>query len=86
MGSQEESPTPSIRSKVSQVELIAWDPESTQHVERMRLQRIACGWKQEKVESWRGLQRAGKITLQWVVSAQQVVPLHLILTIPGSDR
>jgi len=30
-------------------------------------QRVACGWKAEQVESWRELQRSGKITLQWVV-------------------
>lgn len=48
--------------------LVPWDPESPDHVERMRLQRVACGWKQEGAEGWRPLQREGKIGLHWIVS------------------
>src|SRR4051812_10167911 len=50
------------------VDLIAWDPDSPEHTERMMQQRVACGWKQELVEKWRVLQREGKTGLQWVVS------------------
>ncbi|KAK8050714.1 hypothetical protein PG994_012444 [Apiospora phragmitis] len=47
--------------------LVPWDPDSPAHVERMRLQRVACGWKQDGAESWRPLQREGKIGLHWIV-------------------
>lgn len=60
--------SPSARTPPAVVRLIPWDPESPAHIERMYEQRIACGWKAEHVEEWRGLQREGKITLQWVVS------------------
>jgi len=49
------------------VTLIPWDPESPAHIERLFQQRIACRWNSEKVESWRDLQRTGKMTLQFVV-------------------
>jgi hypothetical protein len=52
----------------AKVNLIAWDPESLAHTERMVQQRVACGWKQDYIEQWRVLQREGKMTLQWVVS------------------
>lgn len=50
-----------------EIVLVAWDPESLEHVERLYQQRIACGWNEEDVEEWRGLQRSGKMALQWVV-------------------
>lgn len=50
------------------VVLIPWDPDSPAHVERMRLQRVACGWKVENVDSWRTLQRESKMGLHWIVS------------------
>lgn len=52
----------------AKVDLIAWDPESPEHIERMFQQRIACGWKADLVQKWRGLQREGKMAIQWVVS------------------
>lgn len=52
----------------AKVDLIAWDPESPAHAERMVQHRIACGWKQDYIEGWRILQREGKMGLQWVVS------------------
>ncbi|KAI0023880.1 hypothetical protein F4780DRAFT_769120 [Xylariomycetidae sp. FL0641] len=51
------------------VYLIPWDPDSEEHVERMRMQRVACGWKIECVEDWRDSQRNGDIGLHWVVMA-----------------
>ncbi|KAI0601421.1 hypothetical protein F4775DRAFT_542116 [Biscogniauxia sp. FL1348] len=54
------------RSRVS-IYLIPWDPDSADHVERMKQQRIACGWKIESVEGWRSLQRDGHVGLHWIV-------------------
>lgn len=47
--------------------LIPWDPDSPEHIVRLKLQRIACGWKVEKVESWRDFQRTGKMGIHWIV-------------------
>ncbi|KAI1366288.1 hypothetical protein F5Y08DRAFT_142173 [Xylaria arbuscula] len=49
------------------VYLIPWDPDSQEHVDRMKLQRIACGWKVQQVDSWRETQRTGQAGLHWVV-------------------
>ncbi|OBT59648.1 hypothetical protein VE04_00151 [Pseudogymnoascus sp. 24MN13] len=57
-----------VRAKV---DLIAWDPDSPAHTERMVQHRIACGWKQDYIEGWRGLQREGKMGLQWVVLSEE---------------
>lgn len=59
-----ESPT---RERVPVV-LIPWDPDAPAHVERLRLQRVTCGWNVECVEAWRALQREGKMGLHWIVS------------------
>lgn len=57
-----------MRPSKSETILIPWDPESPEHVERLYQQRIACGWDKGLVEeSWRGLQRSGKKTIQWIV-------------------
>lgn len=54
---------------VTGVQLIPWDPESDEHVERLIQQRIACGWNSEAVETrWRNLQRIGHKCMYWVVS------------------
>jgi hypothetical protein len=58
---------PVIKSAPANVDLIPWDPESPEHVERMVQQRIACGWKDKEVGKWKRLQREGVIALQWVV-------------------
>lgn len=51
------------------IELVPWDCESDEHVERMYQQRVSCGWRCEEVrEQWVELTRAGKKTLYWVVS------------------
>ncbi|KAI1175532.1 hypothetical protein F4777DRAFT_549624 [Nemania sp. FL0916] len=47
--------------------LVPWDPNSQQHVDRMKLQRIACGWKVDQVDGWRESQRNGELGLHWVV-------------------
>ena len=43
-----------------EIELIPWDPESIEHVQRLYDQRIACGWNSNLVELWRTKQREGK--------------------------
>ncbi|KAH6653007.1 hypothetical protein BKA67DRAFT_568298 [Truncatella angustata] len=62
----------SHRSLASMVVLIPWDPDSQQHIERLKQQRIACGWKEEAVEGWREPQRGGKIGLHWIA----LTPTH----------
>lgn len=54
--------------KLASVDLIPWDPDSSDHVERMIQQRVACGWKQDHVEAWRDYQRDGKLVFYWIVS------------------
>jgi hypothetical protein len=51
----------------AQIFLVPFDSNSPSHIERMRQQRIACGWNSELVEKWCDLQKAGKKALQWVV-------------------
>ncbi|ETS73529.1 hypothetical protein PFICI_14475 [Pestalotiopsis fici W106-1] len=63
-----------IEKQASQsIALIPWDPDSTAHVERLRLQRIACGWKIAKVDEWKDLQQSGKIGMHWIA----LTPSHL---------
>lgn len=50
------------------IALVPWDPNSVAHVERMTQQRIACGWKAERVPYWQRFQKEGKLALFWVVS------------------
>jgi hypothetical protein len=61
-----------------QIVLLPWDPDSTEHVERLYQQRIACGWNKEAVEEWRDLQRTGKIALHWVVRLPSSNHRHVI--------
>lgn len=56
------------RAEKPHVVLIPWDPESAEHCERLRLQRVACGWKMDKIEVWREKQREGKMSIHWAVS------------------
>lgn len=62
------------------IELIPWDCESDEHVERMYQQRIACGWRSDEVhKQWVDLTRAGEKMLYWAVSPDPVsllVSLH----------
>ncbi|KAJ1338083.1 GNAT family N-acetyltransferase [Microdochium nivale] len=60
-------PPPVARSEPPSIHLIPWDPDSPEHTERMRLQRVACGWKAEMVRKWAAPQRTGKIGLYWIV-------------------
>ncbi|KAH8668734.1 hypothetical protein BX600DRAFT_460608 [Xylariales sp. PMI_506] len=55
------------RSQTGHVILVPWDPDSIEHIERLRQQRIACGWKVDWIDKWRELQRTGQIGLHWIV-------------------
>ncbi|KAK9235729.1 hypothetical protein V1525DRAFT_409194 [Lipomyces kononenkoae] len=55
------------RSEVANVVLIPWDPNSSEHRQRLYEQRVACGWKSDMIEHWRPLQSDGKMAIQWVV-------------------
>ncbi|KAI1490078.1 hypothetical protein F5X96DRAFT_637887 [Biscogniauxia mediterranea] len=57
----------SVKRGRMDIRLIPWDPDSADHVERMKQQRVACGWKVENVEGWRSLQRDGHVELHWIV-------------------
>ncbi|KAI1342866.1 hypothetical protein F5Y15DRAFT_271018 [Xylariaceae sp. FL0016] len=57
--------------------LIPWDPDSEDHVQRLKQQRVDCGWKVEKVDEWRLEQRQGHIGMHWIV----LRPSH-----PDTDR
>ncbi|KAI9810597.1 MAG: hypothetical protein M1827_006159 [Pycnora praestabilis] len=65
-GTHIEQPAQS-RSGTSEVTLVPWDPESSEHVERLYDQRVACGWNQYMIEKWRIMQREGKKAIQWIV-------------------
>ena len=56
---------PSAQASVlsPKIELIPWDPESMEHVERLYNQRVACEWNSNLVETWRAKQREGKKTI-----------------------
>ncbi len=60
------------------VYLIPWDPDSQEHVDRMKLQRIACGWKVEQVDGWKDAQRKGHAGLHWVVSGRTPHTIYLV--------
>ncbi|KAE9377562.1 hypothetical protein N431DRAFT_163628 [Stipitochalara longipes BDJ] len=49
------------------IEVIPWDPKSASHVERLRQQRIACGWGVENVDNWRDQQLSQQKLLLWLV-------------------
>ncbi|KFY98458.1 hypothetical protein V500_01660 [Pseudogymnoascus sp. VKM F-4518 (FW-2643)] len=59
--------TCATRAEKPQVALIPWDPQSPEHCERLYQQRVACGWKMDKIETWRKYQREGKMSIHWIV-------------------
>lgn len=60
-------PTPP-NGETPKIMLIPFDPESDEQSERLRLTRVACGWKADKVPLWREKQRSGDMSIHWVVS------------------
>lgn len=60
-------PTPPSAEK-PKVMLIPFDPENEEQCERLRLHRVACGWKADLVPKWRKCQREGTMSLHWAVS------------------
>lgn len=65
----EESTAPSGKPNII---LIPWDTESPEHCERLFQQRIACGWKSDKIEKWKVYQREGKMSIHWAVSEMRL--------------
>ncbi|KAH6668921.1 hypothetical protein B0J14DRAFT_153250 [Halenospora varia] len=59
-------PSESPKSTVSSVHLIPFDPESQEHIERLKLQRLACGWNVELVDKWITQQRKGAKSIHWI--------------------
>ncbi|KAF7532925.1 hypothetical protein G7054_g7554 [Neopestalotiopsis clavispora] len=51
---------------LSSISLVPWDPNSPEHVERMRQQRVACGWKVDKISNWQKFQKEGKLAFYWI--------------------
>jgi hypothetical protein len=72
----------------AEVILVAWDPESPEHVDRLYQQRVACGWEEEEVEGWRNLQQSGEKTVQWVVRRTHHEFSHMsnLIILAASDR
>lgn len=59
---------PQTETLPSRLTMIPWDPENEEHIERLRIQRKACGWNEDAVEGWRALQKEGKMGIHWLVS------------------
>lgn len=57
----------------AKIELVPWDHNSEDHVERMRQQRIHCGWMSEMADLWKEATVRGIKTMYWVVR-------HLLLS------
>lgn len=58
-----------MTARKPRVELVPWNYASSEHVERMYLQRLGCGWRSDEVhEKWTSLGREGQKTMYWVVS------------------
>lgn len=57
----------SVKSK-PQIKVIPWDPESPEHRDRLFQQRVACGWKSDKIDKWCKLQKDGSMSIHWIVS------------------
>lgn len=69
-----------VPSQPPKIQLIPWDPYSEEHIERLILQRIACGWHEDFVRNiWCQQQKEGHKSLFWIVrpsfniSHQQIV-------------
>lgn len=78
--------TSPLMSPKSQIELIPWDPESPDHLDRLVEQRVQCGWHEAKVNtSWRKEQREGTKCIYWIVSATYPAKHHQLthLTLSG---
>jgi hypothetical protein len=55
----------------TEIDLIPWDADSPEHIERLLEQRDQCGWNASKVEPvWRPAQKAGSSCIYWIVRSQ----------------
>jgi len=48
---------------------VPFDSGSSEHAERLRLQRVACGWAEDMIEPWRQAHEAGTKGIYWLVSS-----------------
>ncbi|KAF5020388.1 hypothetical protein F66182_7596 [Fusarium sp. NRRL 66182] len=73
---------PSV-TRQDQIVLVPWDPNSSEHVERLFEQRVQCGWHKWMVDEWREKQTLGVKSIFWItlraddVATQGSLQLHL---------
>ena len=58
-----------IQSVSRKIDLVPWDYTSAEHIERMVIQREACGYKAEDVGAWAEEGKMGTRMLYWIVTA-----------------
>lgn len=59
-------------SRPKGIDLIPWDAESRQHIDRLRSQRKQCGWSWDKVDGpWKESQLNGTKVLYWIAFADE---------------
>ncbi|KAM5358351.1 hypothetical protein ACJZ2D_015367 [Fusarium nematophilum] len=68
------------------IQLVPWDPDSPEHIERLISHRVQCGWHEERVgPQWRGEQKAGEKCIYWITlspddpETEESLQLHLDL-------
>lgn len=50
------------------VKFIPWDASDAQHVDRLTIQRVHCGWNEDKVPEWKEAQLKGSKCFYWLVN------------------
>jgi hypothetical protein len=56
----------------SKLDLIPWDYNSPDHVERAYLQRVACGWRSEEIPDWIEKCKKGVMNVYFLVSVDHI--------------
>ncbi|KAK9311621.1 hypothetical protein V1524DRAFT_24420 [Lipomyces starkeyi] len=62
------------KSEKSKIVLIPWHTNPIEHTERLYLQRVACGWKEDMIEIWRCL----PLKVTWRTNGGYVTRLFLL--------
>lgn len=57
-----------VDEKYNKVGLIPWDPTNEDQFQRMYVQRLACGWREEEVAEWKNKWEKGTKFTYWIVS------------------
>ncbi|KAI0553339.1 hypothetical protein F4679DRAFT_530857 [Xylaria curta] len=61
------------------IQIIPWDHSSPEHVQRMKDQRVACGWRADEVPEWvECAERAGRM-FYWAVLAEDLPDRNALL-------